>query len=152
LAAASETRNGAGVEAIDIIHESLIDNWDRLRQAIEDQRQQLQRRARFKLWLGEWSRNGRQDGYLLLTDMQLAEAQALVEGRDIEVQGVEAREFYQHSLDRQEDERQKELQRVKVLAEAQRRRAQTFRWAAVIGTDCTARQPTQILASILRSE
>lgn len=69
LAAASETRNGQDVEVIDIIHESLIDNWDRLRQTIAEHRQQLQRRARFKLWLGEWLRNGRQDGYLLLTDM-----------------------------------------------------------------------------------
>ncbi|MCC6271669.1 MAG: hypothetical protein IT190_10360, partial [Microbacteriaceae bacterium] len=44
LAATSEMRNGEDVEVIDIIHESLIDNWDRLRQAIEEQRQQLQRR------------------------------------------------------------------------------------------------------------
>lgn len=134
LAAASETRNGADVQVIDIIHESLIDNWDRLRQAIEEQRQQLQRRARFKLWLGEWLRNGRQDGYLLLTDMQLAEAQALVEGRDIEVQVIAAQEFYQLSLNQHEIESQKELQRIKELAEAQLRRIQTFRWALAIAS------------------
>jgi len=134
LAAANETRNGADVEVIDIIHESLIDNWDRLRNAIEEQRQQLQRRARFKLWMGEWLRNGRQDGYLLLTDMQLAEARVLVEGWDIEVRSAEAKEFYQRSVDHREAEREKELQRVKELADAQRRRAQTFRWALIVAS------------------
>lgn len=132
LSAANESRNEQDVEVIDIIHESLIANWDRLKQAIDEQRQQLQRRARFKLWLGEWLRNTRQDHYLLLTDIQLAEAQALVEAQDIEVQSTVAQEFYHQSLTWREEERQKELQRVQALAEAQRRRAQTFRWAAVV--------------------
>ncbi len=132
LAATSETRNSAEVEVIDIIHESLIDNWERLRQAIDEQRQQLQRRARFKLWLGEWLRNGRQDGYLLLTDMQLAEARVLVEERDIEARSGEAREFYRRSVEWREADRQKELQRIKELAEAQWRWVQTLRWALVI--------------------
>lgn len=101
LAAASETRNAEDVEVIDIIHESLIDNWNRLQSGIEEQRQQLQRRARFKLWLGEWLRNERKDGYLLLTDVQLAEARTLAENLDIELQNEEAREFYQRSLERQ---------------------------------------------------
>jgi len=114
LSAASETRNGEDVEVIDIIHESLIDNWGRLRNAIEEQRQQLQRRARFKLWLGEWLRNGRQDGYLLLTDMQLAEARALVQQNNIELQNSDARSFYQISL-----EYQIAAQRVKDKAEAE---------------------------------
>ena len=137
LAAARETRNGEDVEVIDIIHESLIDNWERLRDAIDEQRQQLQRRARFKLWLGEWVRSERKDGYLLLTDMQLAEAQVLVEGRDIEAQGVDAQEFYQRSIEYHEAEQQKELQQVRELAEAQRRRAQTFRWATVVAISLT---------------
>ena len=121
LAAASETRNGVDVEVIDIIHESLIENWARLRNAIDEQRQQLQRRARFKLWLGEWLRSGQQDGYLLLTDMQLAEARVLVEGRDIEVQGAEAREFYRRSV-----EYQVSIQRAKDKAEAEHKARQ--RW------------------------
>lgn len=126
LSAASETRNGEDVEVIDIIHESLIDNWGRLRNAIEEQRQQLQRRARFKLWLGEWLRNGRQDGYLLLTDMQLAEARALVEERDIEVQGEEARGFYRRSLEYHEAE-----QRAKDEAEAAHKARQ--QWLQRVG-------------------
>lgn len=126
LSAASETRNGEEVEVIDIIHESLIENWDRLLQAIEEQRQQLQRRARFKLWLGEWLRNGRQDGYLLLTDMQLAEARTLVEGRDIEVQGLEAGEFYQDSV-----EYQASIQRTKDKTEAEHKaRQQWLQWVS----------------------
>jgi WD40 repeat protein len=126
LAAANETRNGAEVEVIDIIHESLIDNWDRLCQAIEEQRQQLQRRARFKLWLGEWLRNGRQDGYLLM-DMLLAEARVLVEGQDIEVQRLEAQEFYLCSL-----EYQASVQRAKDKAEAEHKaRQQWLRRVAV---------------------
>jgi WD40 repeat protein len=137
LAAASETRNGAEVEVIDIIHESLIDNWERLRNAIEEQCQQLQRRVRFKLLLGDWLRNGRQVGYLLLTDMQLAEARVLVEVRDIEMRGVEAQNFHSLSLEYRETERQKELKRVKELAKAQQRRLQTLRWgvsAAIVLT------------------
>jgi len=58
LAIDTEMRNGNVVEIIDIIHESLIDNWNRLKYAIEEKREQLQRRTRFKLWLGEWLRNG----------------------------------------------------------------------------------------------
>ena len=134
LAAANETHNGAGVEVIDIIHESLIDNWAGLKQAIEKQRQQLQRRARFTLWLGEWRHNGKQDGYLLLTDIQLAEARALVEAQDIEVQGEEAQAFYRQSVEWQETERQKELQRARALAEAQRQRAQVFRNGVVVAS------------------
>ncbi|HRW07830.1 MAG TPA: hypothetical protein P5121_22165 [Caldilineaceae bacterium] len=99
LAATRESVNGEDVDVVDIIHESLIDNWERLQAAIDEQRQQLQRRARFQLWLGEWLRNGQQDGYLLLTDMQLAEARALVEAQDIEVQGAEAQAFYRRSVD-----------------------------------------------------
>lgn len=93
LSAATETRNGKDVEVIDIIHESLIDNWDRLDDTIDENRQQLQRQKRFTLLLKAWQDNGKQDVYLLLTDMQLAEAQALVTAQDIEVQGVEAKEY-----------------------------------------------------------
>ncbi len=95
------------VEVIDIIHESLIDNWDRLRQYIDKQLQQLQYRARFKLSLDLWLQNQRNVGRLLLAEIQLAEARALVEQNDVELRSLDAHDFYKRSVEHQEAARQR---------------------------------------------
>jgi len=153
LAAASEMRNGADVEVIDIIHESLIDNWERLRNAIETQRQQLQRRARFKLWLGEWLRNEQQDGYLLLTSVQLAEVRALDEQNDIELQNPTARNFYRRSVEHQEAEQHRQLQAAQAQAEREWRNNTRLRGAlAWIGLLLLAAIGLALVAFNLRNE
>lgn len=114
LTASTEIRHDQvvehAVEVIDIIHESLIDNWDRLRQYIDKQRQQLQYRARFKLSLDLWLQNQRTVGRLLLTEIQLVEARTLVEQNDVELRGLDAHDFYQRSLEHQEVLRQAKAQ------------------------------------------
>ncbi len=126
LLSASETRNGAEMEVIDIIHESLIDNWDRLQEEIEKQRQQLQRRARFKLWRNLWEQNQKVDNHLLLTDIQLAEAKMLVDVNDIELRELNSPEFYWLSL-----EYQAKIQRVKEKEAAEHRARQ--QWLQRVG-------------------
>jgi hypothetical protein len=61
---------------IDIIHESLLTNWDRLAQAIVSERVVLQHRTRFLQSLAEWLENPTSDDYLL-TAIRLAEADML---------------------------------------------------------------------------
>ena len=50
---------------IDIIHQSLLSNWPRLRDAIESQRHALQQREAFRLALIEWQQHARSNDFLL---------------------------------------------------------------------------------------
>src|SRR5438105_4938888 len=65
LSTSSETRGDAVIETVDIIHEALIVNWNRLRDAIAAQRQVLQHRARFEQSFREWQGAGQTEAYLL---------------------------------------------------------------------------------------
>jgi energy-coupling factor transporter ATP-binding protein EcfA2 len=127
LASSIETLDDQTVERVDIIHESLIDNWPRLRQAIDEDRQQLQRRARFKLWLGLWLQNQRNDEYLLLTAVQLDEARKLAARNDIELQNPVAGDFYERSLAHQTTIAQRRLadQQHLVAEQVARQQAET---------------------------
>lgn len=56
-----EQRAGAEVEVVDIIHESLIANWQRFQTVIAERREALQRRSRFEAALRLWVARGKPD-------------------------------------------------------------------------------------------
>lgn len=105
---------------VDIIHESLIAHWDRLKSAIAMTRETLQRRTRFVQALREWEEHRHSDDFLL-TGIWLAEAEVLHAAGDIEVQSREAQSFI--DLSRSNDEREKERLR-EALTAAQTRAIQ----------------------------
>jgi hypothetical protein len=135
LSARVEERQSDQVEMIDIIHEALLGRWERLRAAIQDQRERLQRRARFELLLAEWMEHDRSERYLL-EGVRLEEARALAEAGDIELEGPAALEFLARSVARRERAlRTAERQRLAAeeqsrIAEAQRRLAVSRELAA----------------------
>jgi WD40 repeat protein len=109
-------------DVVDIIHETLIGNWDRLQHAISQQRQVLQQRVRFEQALREWLTNNRDSEYLL-TRIRLAEAQELSRRDDVALHTPAAKQFFDQSIDKREAERQRELERAQMLAAEQRHRA-----------------------------
>jgi hypothetical protein len=103
-----ETREGAEMEVVDIIHESLISNWARLRQAIAAQRDRLQQRIRFELALAEWLGHERNAAYLL-TGVWLVEAEALDVQGDVALRSPIAQELLKRSVMQREMKRRKQL-------------------------------------------
>jgi len=116
------------IEFVDIIHERLIVNWDRLRSAIKERRSALRQRARFEQALGEWQAASQSREYLLV-GVRLAEAELLASNKDIALQGEAAATLLQQSIAAREAERQQELQQAQALAEAQQKRLETERQA-----------------------
>jgi hypothetical protein len=103
-----EQRAGREVEVVDIVHESLIGNWDLLRDAIGAQRNRLQQRVRFELTLEEWQAHNQSDAYLL-TGVRLAEAETLDQQGDVALHSSAAQELLKRSRGRREKERQKRI-------------------------------------------
>jgi WD40 repeat protein/energy-coupling factor transporter ATP-binding protein EcfA2 len=122
LSAGVETHDGNPVEMVDIIHESLINNWDRLREAIAMKRLILRRRARFEQQASEWLGSNCSDEYVL-TGIRLAEARELEQEGDIALRDDNARAFLRKSLELAEAAQQRELERERARAEAERARA-----------------------------
>jgi hypothetical protein len=116
-ASAAISADGAPPEsiAIDIIHESLIANWDRLKQAIATARDDLQQRVRFEQALQEWQERQRVDDYLL-SGVRLAEAEALAKRGDVAMQDQLANAFYNRSLAQRDAARQRQVRRAQVFA------------------------------------
>jgi len=108
---------------VDLIHETLLTNWDRLRQAIAERRHELRQRARFEQQLQDWIGQNRSDDYLL-SGVRLAEAKDLERRDDVALLSSAARDFIQRSVEREEARRQKELDDARRLAEAERLRAE----------------------------
>lgn len=117
-------------DVVDIIHEALIRNWERLRTAIEEQRQVLQQRVRFEQALREWIAQNRSDDYLL-AGVRLAEARALDKRDDIALRDEAGQSLLKASNARREAEQQRELAQAKALADEQRERAEEAMRAAV---------------------
>ncbi len=103
-------RDEQSTEQIDIIHESLIANWDGLREAVTERRQDLQRRARFEADLADWQGYGQTDEYLL-SGIRLAEARELRKKDDIALRSDLARDFLDSSI-AQEEAQQRQRARV----------------------------------------
>ncbi len=100
LSACLQAVGNREVEVVDLIHETLLHNWNRLRQAVQTQRLRLQRRERFRLAVEEWREHAQSDDYLL-QGVRLAEAQGLSDERDIAVQSPEGRALLDRSKQRQ---------------------------------------------------
>ena len=116
LLATSEKVLGDGedaVESVDIIHESLIQNWKLLSRTIREQRSRLQQRRRFTLRLDEW-REHHQARERLLSGVYLAEAEELQRLDDVATRDTSAFEFIHRSV--QERERvQRRNQRITTM-------------------------------------
>ena len=88
---------GDAGETVNIVHESLIRDWDVLRDSVRRTRQRLQQRARFEQQMRDWKQDaGKSDEYLL-TGVRLAQAIELDRTRDVAVQSTDARNFLQAS-------------------------------------------------------
>ena len=98
LSVSLEKIEGEKIETVDIIHESLIRNWTRLNNTIDEQRKFLKQRARFELNLAEWLMEERAHDFLL-QGVRLKEATQLLDRDDIVMRSHDAQAFYQHSLD-----------------------------------------------------
>jgi hypothetical protein len=96
LSARSERSEEGQVETVDLIHEALINQWDRLRQGVAEKRELLRRRARFELELSTWLVHDRSDEYLL-SGAYLKEARLLGKSNDIVLHAQEALDFMQRS-------------------------------------------------------
>jgi WD40 repeat protein len=104
-----ETVGDNQVEIIDIIHESLITNWERLRLAIAAHRRTLQQRARFETELQQWLNNSHNRQYLL-DGIHLAEARELDISCDISTVSREAQDLIKRSSQQQELKNKRRLQ------------------------------------------
>jgi hypothetical protein len=111
---------------VDIIHETLLSNWDRLQRAIAGQRHELRQRARFEQQLREWLGHDQSDDYLL-SSVYLAEARELERRDDVALHNVAAKDFVRRSVEREDAYRQKELDDAKRMAEAAEGRARAER-------------------------
>jgi formylglycine-generating enzyme required for sulfatase activity len=108
LSVSTAVSAGKTIEWIDIIHESLLNNWPRLRQAIADQRDTLRQRARFESYLAEWAGSDHSDGYLL-AEIRLAEAEKLDSQKDVALNSPEAQAFLKRSMEKAASETQRQL-------------------------------------------
>jgi hypothetical protein len=112
-----EQRGGREVEVVDIVHESLIGNWARLREAIAAQRARLQQRVRFELALAEWQSQAQHADYLL-SGVRLAEAETLDAQGDVALRSPAAQELLKRSVTRRETERQQRLRTARLVIAA----------------------------------
>jgi WD40 repeat protein len=119
LSTSRETRasHERQVVVVDIIHESLLRKWERLRAAINDKRQALQQRARFELALSEWLEHERNAAYLI-TGVRLSEAESLDIQGDVALRNIAARELLQQSVAQRETERRRRLHTARLVIAA----------------------------------
>jgi formylglycine-generating enzyme required for sulfatase activity len=111
----------SGVETANIVHESLIRNWDRLQKVIAEKRQILQQRGRFEQQLRDWLGNQRSDEYLL-HGIHLAEAHKLADQADVVFRhNHEANEFFQRSCTEADSELKLKVAHAEARANAERR-------------------------------
>ena len=110
-----------GIEIVNIVHESLITNWDRLCDGVREERLTLQQRTRFEQQLSDWLASGRSADYLL-TGVYLAQARELARMGDVAFGVENARKLLTQSEAAADAERQHELattrRRMRVLATA----------------------------------
>lgn len=106
---------------VEVAHEALLANWQRLKQWIGDDREALRARRRLDEAVAEWIGRDR-DASFLLEGGRLAQAEEWAEGHGGET-GSEAKDFLAASVAARDLERQRELDQAKALEEEQRRRA-----------------------------
>ena len=150
LSVSTDSSDATRVE-VDLIHETLLSNWDCLRQAVAERRHELRRRVRFEQQLKEWNGHNRSNDYLL-SGVHLAEAQELEYHNDIALRSADARHFVRRSITREEVRRQKELDDARKLAEAETQRADSEKQRAEEQTQSATklrRQAAYLIGALL---
>ena len=104
-----------GAATVEVAHEALLTEWDRLQRWIDRHRADLRRHAALAAAVEEWAASGRNPDYLF-TGVRLAEAEAWTEGGALRLTSTE-RDFLDASLRRRADEEKDEA----VRSERQRR-------------------------------
>lgn len=132
LSVAPDPRDPARIE-VDLIHETVLANWDQLRGAIAERRQQLRQRTRFEQNLDEWSAQKRSADYLL-EGVRLAEAHELEKRHDIALEGDAARDYLRASMEKEQAERERELELERQRTTALKQRARILRIAAIVAS------------------
>ncbi len=59
-----ETSNGEEETSVELLHESLIERWSKLRQWLDEDQQDAQFLAELRYAAGQWEKNGRVEGFL----------------------------------------------------------------------------------------
>lgn len=108
-------------QVVDLIHETLIDNWGRLRAAVDARRELFERRERLERRLADWAEHQREDE--LLSGAALDEALALMRSGDVAASSPTVQSFIQQSLRRRQAAEQQRLEEERRRTEAERRRA-----------------------------
>ncbi len=98
------------VETVDIVHETLLNNWPTLQVAIDAKRESLRQRERFILALNEWRNNVCSEEYLL-AEVRLSEAEKLKQRGDNVFKQEGSLGFYERSLKKCDDERHRRERR-----------------------------------------
>jgi hypothetical protein len=97
-----------GVEFVNIIHDTLILNWELLMKSIHEKRDQLKRRIRFEQELFTWKNENNSEDYLL-TGSHLREARDLSASSDIALQNESANRFYTQSIQKERSRQRRTL-------------------------------------------
>jgi len=123
------TGHSDDMESVELVHETLIRNWSRLREWMDEDRDFRRWQQRLRTFLLHWQASGREDE-ALLRGLSLSEAARWVDVRRTELSQIE-QTFIDASLaahtNRQaaiERSRQQELEQVQRLAESEHQRAE----------------------------
>ena len=127
-----------GQETIEVAHEALIRHWPRLRSWLDEDRAMLQKLAMLAQAAREWDEGGREEGLLILRGSRLEDIEELRRsGRyplsALESTYVDACVQYREDQKRAaEEQQQRELEQARLLAEAEAKRAEEAREAAIL--------------------
>ena len=115
-----------GRETVEVVHEALIQRWERLRGWIEDDRTFRTWQESLRVAIHQWENTGRDDG-VLLRGVPLAQAESWLDERSGELSAAE-RDFIQASIALRErkareleDQRERELEAAQKLVSTERR-------------------------------
>ncbi|MBE7554799.1 MAG: hypothetical protein HS126_27420 [Anaerolineales bacterium] len=109
-------------EAVEVAHEALIREWPTLRTWLNDNREGLRLHRHLSEAAQEWQRMDRDPG-VLYRGAKLAQASEWAEQQPGELNALE-QQFLTASKQAEENERLRELEQARALAEAERRRAE----------------------------
>ncbi len=108
-------------KTVEVAHEALLSEWRRLKEWIEQDRENLRVSRRLEAECKEWQRNDRSEG-LLLTDAWLAAINGWVEKTQPRLSPLE-QEFLKESLEKRDRELQAKVEQERQLREAAEARA-----------------------------
>lgn len=106
---------------VDLIHESLLRNWELLRDEVSKRREELRQRALFEQYLDEWLDHERASEYLLPAGVRLEQARKLKRDGSVAFGKPAAVEFLDESVGKVESEQREELEREKKQSQRFRR-------------------------------